>query len=256
MKQNLIYPLPFEKVFENIKENIIKNDHLVKHIDIDNGIIVFETRKTIWTFGINIKLTFSKENESQTQLMVSTSIINGQLYDWGETKRILNNVLNLNEIAPKEEGLNKNAKSLQIGDSDTVYFTSTNQGINLETLYTKNKKIVNYSIILILGTILFWYIQKENFEDINKEPIINHFTLAQAESAMKTRCINVGHTFVNSKEVRLNNTVYYYFLTLHEETGTSCISRMSENSLEVLSADCGKDWVFRLEQWDRIDGLK
>lgn len=85
MKQNLIYPLPFEKVFENIKENIIKNDHLVKHIDIDNGIIVFETQND-WTFGINIKLTFSKENESQTQLMVSTSIINGQLITGAKQK--------------------------------------------------------------------------------------------------------------------------------------------------------------------------
>ena len=76
-------------------------------------------------------------------------------------------------------------------------------------------------------------------------------TFSEAEEFMQQRCNAVNQTLMKKKSVVFNGTKLYMFLSV-AQNGQACISSISEDSLEVLAADCGEAMV-KIQQWNDVN---
>ena len=87
--------------------------------------------------------------------------------------------------------------------------------------------------------------------DSSKETTRNKVSFSEAEAFMQKRCNETNQNLMKKKSVNFNGTKLYMFLSV-AENGYVCISSVSENALEVLSADCGPSEI-KIEEWNAVN---
>lgn len=106
---------------------------------------------------------------------------------------------------------------------------------------------------LIVVTILATFFGCNNSLDGSKvlRKSSSKISLSEAEIFMQKRCNETNQTLMQKKAVNFNGTKLYMFLSV-SENGYVCISSVSENALEVLTADCGPSET-KIEQWNAVN---
>lgn len=77
------------------------------------------------------------------------------------------------------------------------------------------------------------------------------YSLEEASSFMRERCSSINQTLMSAKTGYINNIKVFYFLSVSDETGQSCISAVSELQLKVISVDCGATQI-KINQWKNL----
>ena len=100
-------------------------------------------------------------------------------------------------------------------------------------------------------------INKNVINDVNEkiksltETLPTSITYAEAKAFMQNRCNELGQNLMKSKTVNFNGIKLYLFLSV-AENGYVCVSSISENTLEILAADCGPADI-KIEEWNAIN---
>ena len=87
--RTMIYEKEYKRVFEEEKNTLSDCNFSIKESNIDSGTIKANVKMSIWSWGENIEILISKTSVG-TKVTFSSSA-KAQLFDWGKSKRNINN---------------------------------------------------------------------------------------------------------------------------------------------------------------------
>jgi len=87
--RTMIYEKEYKRVFEEAKNTLSDCNFSIKESNIDSGTIKANVKMSIWSWGENIEIFISKTSVG-TKVTFSSSA-KAQLFDWGKSKRNINN---------------------------------------------------------------------------------------------------------------------------------------------------------------------
>jgi len=84
-----VYNIEYKKVFEEAINALSECKFSVKESDNKTGIIKASTKMSVWSWGENIKILIEKTSVGTKVSVISEA--KAQLFDWGKSKRNINN---------------------------------------------------------------------------------------------------------------------------------------------------------------------
>ena len=113
------------------------------------------------------------------------------------------------------------------------------------------KKIFKIPALLFALILIISCFGNETKSDDNSKIKSKKITFNQAEAFMEERCKKINQTLMEKKSVSFDGTEIYMFLSV-AENGYVCISRISENVLDILAVDCGTS-DRKIREWNELN---